>query len=150
MLSVDPEEPHEAPAANNTFNCQFCVEKYVTQRGLTRHTNAKHQQQQNPDESNQNTASANSKKIKSSEEILNPLYFKDFLEKCVKKLADDGCYPDNIRKEFHDYVVGPLDKVNAAYTFIKPIIVSFEGNAENFIQSFINVFLKMLILFFWD
>ena len=113
-----------------TFNCQFCVQKYVTQRGLTRHTNAKHQQQQNPDESNQNTASANSKKIKLSEEILHPLYFKVFLEKCVKKLADDGCYPDNIRKEFHDYVVGPLDKVNAAYIFIKPIIVSSKGNAD--------------------
>ena len=58
LLSGDPEEPHETPA----FNCQFSVKKYVTQRGLTRHTNAKHQQQQNPDESNQNTASANSKK----------------------------------------------------------------------------------------
>ena len=136
LLSGDPEEPHEAPAANNTFNCQFCVKKCVTQRGLTRHTNAKHQQQQNPDQSNQNTASANSKKIKSLEEILHTQYFKVFLEKCVKKLADDGCYPDNIRKEFHDYVVGPLDKVNAAYTFIKPIIGSFKGNADKFYPEF--------------
>ena len=54
----------------------------------------------------------------------------------MKKLADDGCYPDNIRKEFHDYVVGPVDKVNAAYTFIKPIIVSFKGNADKFYPEF--------------
>ena len=50
----------------------------------------------------------------------------------VKKIPDDGFYT-TYQQELHDYVVGPLDKVNAAYKASDWII---KGDAEKFYPAF--------------
>ena len=76
--------------------------KCLTQRDLI---NTKHHSE---------SSSATNPLKKSPEEKLHPLYFKVYIEKSVKKIADDGFYTA-YQQELHGYVVGPLDKVNAAY-----------------------------------
>ena len=78
------------------FKCETCQKVCVSQRGLTRHQNSKHNC----------SASATDIKNKSSipQSTCNVLYFKKYVEISVKKLAVDECYPEDITSEFQKYI----------------------------------------------
>ena len=78
-LSSEPVE--------STFSCTICSKKCISQRGLTRHTNSKHQS------------------IPLDLTLLNPQppillsEFKSLLDKSITTLIEDECYPDLYRNE---------------------------------------------------
>ena len=104
----------------------------MTERGSTRHTNAKH----NNLSHDKIVPSTSKVKTKSAEKILHPLYLKQFVEKGITKLINDGFYPEEIVNELNQYTVGNLDKINHTYSFIKPAISSFNGDVDKFYPLF--------------
>ena len=109
-----------------TFQCETCGKVYLTKTGLTGHINAKHKDQKDTSD-DQEKENKSSSKIKSTEEILHPLYFKTFV--------NDGCYPDDVVSQLNQNTVGKLDQINHTYSFIKQTITSCNGDVEIFYQS---------------
>ena len=118
-------------AVRKSFTCSFCTKVCLSQRGLSRHVNVKHKDQQQ-----QTSAPA----ALSAEERLHPLVFKKFLQASVDKLAVDECYPENIMDEFKAFSFSNLDDVFPSYSLVKDIIYSFAGDAEKFYPAFYKVF----------
>ena len=135
---VDADTP--GTDSSTTFPCAICSKVCLTERGSTRHTNAKH----NNLSHDKIVPSTSKVKTKSAEKILHPLYLKQFVEKGITKLINDGFYPEEIVNELNQYTVGNLDKINHTYSFIKRAISSFNGDVV-FTRYFTNVFLKQII-----
>lgn len=133
--NIVEEMGKERPSA---FQCDLCDKICKTQRGFTRHKNAKHLVKASVEVSKDNTESVQDTQVKEkeAETILHPLYFRKFLEKSVDKLARDECYPPEIMNEFKGYTVGKLEDVNFTYQSIRDVIKNFDGDAEKFYPSF--------------
>ena len=130
MISEIPIEEE-----SNGFPCSYCDKVCLSKRGLSRHTNAKHTDAQQPSSSSNTTPKTTPKK-KDATEILHPLYFKKYLEECIVKLAADECYPDEIIQEFKNYKVGDLNDVIFTYNLVRDLIESFDGNRQKFYPLF--------------
>ena len=115
------------PPPPNGFPCVFCDKVCKSKRGLSRHQNIKH-----PEE---NIDNPNVKKKKTAEVILNPVMFQSMINSCAAKLYGDECYSAKIRQEFHDYVV-TLDDAKETLEYFRHVIIEFKGNAETFYPKF--------------
>ena len=120
-------------AVKSSFACSFCTKVCLSLRGLTRHVNVKHDQQQQQQQ-------LSVPKSLSAEERLHPLVLKKLLQASVDKLAVDECYPEDIMDEFKECSFNNLDDVFPCYTLVKDIIYSFAGDAEKFYPRFYKVF----------
>ena len=109
------------------FLCEKCGKVCKTKRGLTRHTNAAHVQE--------DIDALTGLKHKTPEQMLHPLLFKKFIETSVAKLASDECYSDKLRAEFSKYTVN-VDDAASSYRYVRDVIGSFKGNAEKFYPEF--------------
>ena len=118
--------------ARTTFTCSLCPKICISRGGLTRHMNAKHSEEKDPN--NQSEVSPKSKK--KAEDVLHPLYFKKYIEQCTEKLSKDECYPEGIMKEFQSYNVGSLSDVLHTYNIVKDVIEKFDGDSEKFYPLF--------------
>ncbi|XP_057291775.1 uncharacterized protein LOC130614365 [Hydractinia symbiolongicarpus] len=108
-LSEIVEEIVDDPS-ESCFSCDICSKTCKTQRGLTRHRNAKHRQPQNQ---------LNDDSLTTAETKLHPLYFKKYTQLSASKLSKDECYSEKTRNEFVNYVIS-----------------SFKGDAEKFYPAF--------------
>ena len=113
------------------FSCDQCGKICKSQRGLTRHKNVKHPQQ-NIDNSATNHSKINKK---TPEEVLHRLYFKKFINNSAAKLAKDECYSEKTRQEFESYTVSH-DDANEVFQYIRDVVNEFNGNAEIFYPLF--------------
>lgn len=109
------------------FPCEQCEKNCKSQRGLTRHRNVKH-----PQENIDNPAKPHKK---TPEEIIHPLYFKKIVNNSASKLAQDECYSEKTRQEFECYTVS-LDDADEVFKYFRDIVGEFKGNAEKFYPKF--------------
>lgn len=124
-LSEIVEEIVDDPS-ESCFSCDICSKTCKTQRGLTRHRNAKHRQPQNQ---------LNDDSLTTAETKLHPLYFKKYTQLSASKLSKDECYSEKTRNEFVNYVI-TNDDTNFSYSFVRDVIGSFKGDAEKFYPAF--------------
>ena len=111
------------------MSCNHCDKVCKTKRGLSRHPNAKH-----PQLDVENCASSAKKSVKSPEETFHPLCFKKYFQNCASKLASEGCYSENTRKEFADYVFTNED-AKYSYNFVRDVIDLFTDSDAIFEKS---------------
>ena len=71
--------------------------------------------------------------------MLHPDIFYDIIQKSLKKLAQDECYPEEICSQFSNFRMS-CSFVDPAYNLITPVINSFNGEVEKFYPSFYKVF----------
>ena len=110
----------------STLSCTICFKKCISQRGLTRHTNSKHQSipldltLQNP-----------KPPILLSE-------FKSLLDKSITTLIEDECYPDLYRNELRINHAMLLENSQQTLSLLEATIASFKdnGDAEKFYPQF--------------
>ena len=116
------------------FQCNECDKVCKSQRGLTRHINAKHL-----------VASASSEdQLLSSEEIsgnkFHSLQLKVIVYKCAEKLSNDLCFP--LRSKFSKQEFSfSVDDSYALWCKLRPVIDSFNGDAEKFYAMFYALFI---------
>ena len=80
-------------------------------------------------------------KTKVVEDLLHPLYFKQYVNDAAKKLAEGGCYSKKTLSALKGY---HLDDANLSYQFVRKIIENFNGKMEkSFIHNFMTVCLVM-------
>lgn len=92
---------------------------YLSNGGLTRHINANHHLQ---------TAKLNASESK----ILHSQIFYEIVQKILKKLVQDECYPDRNCSQFCAFA-DP-----SGYNSIIPVIKSFNGYVEKFYTNYYN------------
>ena len=114
------------------FKCNFCEKLCKSKQGLSRHKNSKHKVVEHED--NTVSGSSNSKKS-SSEDLLHPLYLKNYIIKSAAKLVDENCLSARTLHHFRNYEVS-LDDANYTYSFTRQIIAGYNGNAEKFYPEF--------------
>ena len=111
---------------------EYFVVYFASQGGLTCHLNAKHKDKVIDKQC--------VKEKEKAEVILHPNFFQNYLVQSAEKLAKDECYPPKIRTEFKIFKIAFIEEVNPAYSLVKNIVNSFDGNAENFYPAFYKVF----------
>ena len=113
------------PALNNSlsYSCSFCAKVCLLKGGLTKHINTKHYL---------GTAEPNTKVSK----MLHPGIFYQILQKSIKKLAQDVCYPDEICSQFFNFRMNCSIADLPVYSLVTPVIKSFNGDVEKFFQTF--------------
>lgn len=124
-----------------TFSCKNCLKTYKTERGLARHIEAKHE------------AVAAVIALKREEEKhqliankLHPLHVKSIVICCAKKLHNDMCYPEDIRSMFSpDSFSFSNSDAQGLWAKIKPIIFSFNGDAEKLHTQFFGLLVDNLL-----
>ena len=120
------------------FMCLFCEKRCISQGGLTHHLNSKHKDKFIDKQCNKE------KEKEEAEVILHPNFFQNYLVQSAEKLAKDECYPSKIRTKVKNLKITCIEEVNPAYSLIKNIINSFDGNAENFYPAFYKIFSETL------
>ena len=70
-----------------SYPCSFCIKVYLTKVGLTRHVSTKHHLEKD------------APNIEVSK-MLHPDILSEIRQKRLKKLAQDGCYPEKIAISF--------------------------------------------------
>ena len=68
--------------------------------------------------------------------MLHPDIFYEIFQRSLKKLAQDGCYPEEICYQFCNFRISCSVADLPAYNLITPVINSFNGDLESFIQTF--------------
>ena len=116
------------PTINNSpsYPCSFCAKVCLSKGGLTRHISTKYYLE---------TVESNAKLGK----MLHPDIFYD-IQKSLKKLARDECYPEEICSQFSNFRMSCSVADLPAYNLIAPVITSFNGDVEKFYPSFYKVF----------
>ena len=124
------------PVVNNSpsYPCSFCAKICLSKGGLTRHISTKHDLE---------TAEPNKKVGK----MLHPDIFHDIIQKSLKKLAQDECYPEEICSQFSSFRMSCSVVDLPAYNLITPVINSFNGDVEKFYPNFTKVLWMLKILF---
>ena len=103
------------------FNCKECEKAYKTEGGLKKHTDAKH-----------NLCKSS---FPSVVEKLNPKHLHKLIDETINKLANDQCFPSDVRSTIsclkidHD---GLLD----LYEYFRPIIAGFRDPEKYFIEYY--------------
>ena len=100
-----------------SYPCSFCAKVRLSKGGLTRHISTKHHLE---------TVEPNTKVRK----ILHPDIFYDIIQKSLKKLAQDECYPEEICSQFSNFRMSCSVADLPAYNIITPVINSFNGDVE--------------------
>ena len=77
--------------------------------------------------------------------MLYPDIFYDIIQKSLKKLAQDECYPEEIYSQSSNFRMNCSVANLPAYNLITPVINSFNGDVEKFYTSFYKVFVKVCI-----
>ena len=95
------------------------MKKYASQNKASRHKNSKHKVVEHED----NIVSG-----LSPEDLLHPLYLKNYIIKSAAKLVEENC----------------LSARTLDNSFIRQIIAGYNGNAEKFYPSFNSVYLTIL------
>ena len=72
--------------------------------------------------------------------MLPPDIFHDIIQKSLKKLAQDECYPEEICSQFSNFRMSCSVDDITAYNLITPVISSFNGDVEKFYPRFYKVF----------
>ena len=96
MAGETDDISEENAAAKKQFACSLCPKVCISQRGFTRHMNAKHK--------NQQTQSSSVEKQLSAEENLSPSTLKELLEVSATSLAANECYPPEMMAENHQTI----------------------------------------------
>ena len=101
------------PTLNNLpfSQCSFCSKVCLSKGGLARHIITKHHLE---------TAKPNTKVGK----ILHPDIFHDIIQKSLKKLTQDECYPEEICSHFSSSRMSCSVVDLPAYNLITPVINS--------------------------
>ena len=73
--------------------------------------------------------------------MLHSDIFYDIIQKSLKKLAQDECYPEEICSQFSNFRMSCSVADLPAYNLITPVIKSFNGDVEKFYPSFYKVFM---------
>ena len=135
--NIIDEIPKEANPTQ--YHCNFCEKICISQRGLTRHKNAKHGVKQQ-----QSTSTATSTITQKAEEIMTQASLKNKLEKSASKLAVNECYPIEVMEQFKNFKIHSLDEITALYDSMKSILCSFNHSRdlEKFYPKFMQLFNK--------
>ena len=123
------------PAAG--FKCDICDKVCKSQRGLTRHNTAKHNEHQSSNDAESSTKKARKEK-QEAEEILHPLYFMKYVNESAKKLSLEEVYSEKTRQTFHSYEL-TLDQARQSYEHFRELIVTFKGDVEKFLPKFYHI-----------
>ena len=67
---------------------------------------------------------------------------RSFVEKSAAKSVEDGCYPENVKREFKNFEISSVDDILPAYNLMLPIIKSFNGDPEKFYPHFYKAFIS--------
>ena len=105
----------------------FFLRQGMPFKRLTRHISTKHQLE---------TAQPNTKVRK----ILHPGIIYDIIQKSLKMLAQDECYPEEICSQFTNFRMSCSVADLPAQSIITPVINSFNGDVEKFYLSPYKVF----------
>ena len=105
----------------------FRQKVYLSKGGFTKHISTKHYLE---------TAEPNTKVSK----MLHPDIFYDIIQKILKNLAQDECYPKVICSQFSNFRMSCSVADLPAYNLITPVTNSFNGDAEKFYPNFYKVF----------
>ena len=105
-----------------TYSCEICTKVCKSKQGLSRHRNMKHTE-----------IPSLPTKTKVAEDMLHPLYFKQYVNDAAKKLAEGGCYSKKTLSALKGY---HLDDANFSYQFVWKVIENFNGNGEKFYPQF--------------
>ena len=113
--------------------CEIFSKSYKTQRGLTRHKTAKHQQQQ----TTQQQPSIKKASVTEEDALkkLHSLHLKVMLEKSAVKCSEDLCMPEEIRSKFKNFTI-TTDESYQLWLKFKSIIIEYKGDAEKFYSKF--------------
>ena len=122
------------------FQCNECDKVCKSQRGLTRHVNAKHLI----------ASASNADQLLSSEKIsgnkFHSLQLKVIVYKCAEKLSNDLCFPLTMRSKFSKQEFSfSVDDSYALWCKLRPVIDSFNGDAEKFYSMFYALFIDNLL-----
>lgn len=125
------EETQEKP----NFHCPFCSKVCISQRGLTRHINCKHSEEK-PTSSTSSSTSTSAASC--NVPTIFPSQFLKILSRSVSKLAEDECYPEEIRNQFKEFDCA--SQAAHIYDAIKHVLSKFKGNIEKFYPDFCVLF----------
>ena len=125
--------------AVKSFPCALCTKVCVSQRGLTRHKNAKHKDV-NTDVINENNLSTEPSSSDPKEPRIHPLVFKKLLQSAAEKLSKDECYPKRIMSEFKTLTFANLEDASPYYELVKDLIEDYNGDLEKFNPLFLKAF----------
>ena len=116
-------------ALNNSLSypCSFCPKICLSKGGLTRHINTKHHLE---------TAEPNTKVSK----MLHPDIFYDIIQKSLKRLAQDECYPEEICSQFSNFRMSCSVADLSAYNLITPVINLVTVDVEKFYPNIYKIF----------
>ena len=117
-----------------SYSCSFCAKVCLSKGELTRHISTKHHLE---------TAEPNKKVSK----MLHPDLFHDIIQKRLKKLAQDECYPEEICSQFWSFRMSCSVSDLPAYNLITPVIDSFNGDVEKFYPNLYKVFCQRKITY---
>ena len=125
------------PTLNNSppYPCSFRARVCLSKGGLTRHISTKHHLE---------TAESNTKVSK----MLHPDIFCDIIQKSLKTLAQDKCYPEEICSQFINFRMSCSVADLPAYNLVMSVINSFNGDVEKFYPNFYTKFLWILKILF--
>ena len=117
------------PTPNNSLYYQycFCAKVCFSKARFTRHISTKQHLE---------TAEPNTK----VSEMLHPNIFFDILQKSLKKVGHNECYPEEICSQFSNFRMSCSVAHLPAYNLIMPVINSFNGNNEKFYPNFYKDF----------
>ena len=106
-------------AINNlpSYSCSFCAKVCLSKGGLTRHISTKRYLE---------TVEPDTKVRK----MLHQDIFYDIIQKSLKMLAQDECYPEEICSQFSNFRMSCSVADLPAYNIITPVINSFNGDVE--------------------
>ena len=118
-----------------SYSGSFCAKVCLSKGGLTtRHISTKHHLE---------TAERNTKVSK----MLHPDIFNDIIQKSLKKIAQDECYPEEIWSQFSSFRMSCSVADLPAYNLITPMINSFNGDVEKFYPNLYKVFCQRKITY---
>ena len=128
-----------------SFKCNQCEKVCKSQRGLTRHINAKHRPPtpaENTPESDLNELSP----LEISMKKLHPLQLKVIVKDCAEKVSKDMCFPLHLRLNFDasHFVFTNADAEKLWYK-IRSVIDSYSNDPEKYQSEFFTLFLDNLL-----
>ena len=141
----------EVAASESTsacFRCEQCEKVCKSQRGLTRHINAKHPAPDVfPDQSTPNfTPKTTESTLETSLKKLHPIKLMDIVRKAASKIAADKCFPQSLRSKFssENFSFSNND-AQKLWEKLRPIIDSFNNDAEKYFSDFFALFIENLL-----
>ena len=110
----------ENRSASKNFNCQQCVKKCKSEKGLKCHITIQHSK--NDPSTQKINATTDVKRACSTDELIT------FIKESIKFIENDLFYPPYIRDELSKYMFSE-DDAKHSFDLIKEVIENFNGGA---------------------